>query len=367
MSGWFLASAKGDTPALVRMISNGIDPNTKGDYGETALTMAVLGRHLDALRVLLSSRADPNVCVAWGWTAMTFAAIEAKGWRVCQDLCLTYREPDRRPLELLHAAGGRLGLREAVLLNDVGLAEALLEQDRSINVNGSARFSFDRTFLMLAAQLGHLDVFNLLVSRGAEIEGEDDLGHTSLMRAARTGQRDIVERLIQLGADINRGWPDDTALSQAEESGHAEIARLLISYGARRRLVDAIDSSDLNLARRLLESGSNPEGTVPLHYYHERSPGKEGINETRLVIHAIRQRNAEMLRLLLEFGASPQLKDEDHYSPLVEAVAQYHIESIVVLLQSSADLRTVGRDGLMAWEWAHRRGYDVLAEELKTV
>jgi ankyrin repeat protein len=157
----------------------------------------------------------------------------------------------------INERGDHAGYRGMTALVD--LARRLRDADPSIDVSGDARFCCDTTYLMLTAELGSLDMVNFLIDRGADIEGEDDLGDTVLMRAARRGHAMIVSRLLDQGANVNINWPCYTALSQAEANGHHDVAALVLARGAKYRLVDAVDRDDLKLAKELLLGGADPE------------------------------------------------------------------------------------------------------------
>lgn len=86
---------------------------------------------------------------------------------------------------------------------------------------------------------GSLELAELLLARGAEIEMQHYLGTTALHLAAAHGQRDMVALLLERGADPRRRGrkferqgqtPRDLALVE----GHAEIARLLEDHEALR-------------------------------------------------------------------------------------------------------------------------------------
>lgn len=234
MTEWFQAAKQGDTGLLLEYLSRGADINARSDYGVTALMLAVDGRQIETIETLIRLGADLHLHDNVGWTALTRAAIQAQGWSIVQSRCLPTHPPNRQPMELLIAAGGQMGLREAVLLDDVELARHLCDQDQTIDVNSSAYFCFYDNYLMLAAQLGFLNMVHFLIARGADPESTDDLGHTALMRAAEAGHELIVAALLALGADINRGWPCETALSVAEAHGRQAVAKLLRERGGRR-------------------------------------------------------------------------------------------------------------------------------------
>ncbi len=368
MDGWFRAAEQGDTAIVLAHLDRGIDVNARGDRdnyrGVTALMIAVIGRRIETIEALIRRGADVRIEVDWGcWTAMTFAAIQARGFDLTSP-GWTIRDPDPRPMQLLAAAGGQFGLREAILLDDVDLARRICDRDPSIDVSGDARFSFDRTYLMLAAELGSLDMVNFLIDRGAEIDGTDDIGHTALMKAAEGGHVEIVSRLLDHGAEVNGGWPCVTALAEAEAGGHHGVATLLVSRGAKHRLLDAVNRDDLRLAEKLLRDGADPEledswvRDDPAHH----DSGESRI--IRLAMHAVARGHVEMVRLLLDHGVSHHRKYWDAHPLLAEAARQGHEDVVRLLIEHGADVNDVGTDGLTALEWAARRGHTAIVEPL---
>lgn len=229
---WFAAAERGDTQALARIFERGIEVDTPGTHRWTALMFAVWERHPEAVQWLLSRGADPNRGLD-DWTAVTLGALAARGWRVAAGRCYAVHEPDARYLDLLLAAGGRIGLREVILLGDVEAARRIIDEDPSIDINGESLFVMYDTFLMLAAHVGPVAMVDLLLDKGAEIEGTDDIGATALMFAAEMGRVEIINRLVDRGADVNSGWPCDTALHRASENRHTEAVTCLLSHGAK--------------------------------------------------------------------------------------------------------------------------------------
>jgi len=86
-----------------------------------------------------------------------------------------------------------------------------------------------QTALMLAVSHGRLDMVELLVEAGADLNIRDEDGSTALMCAAEHGHLEIVKYLLQ-HPDINIGATDNdglSALSVAMEAGYRDIGVLL--------------------------------------------------------------------------------------------------------------------------------------------
>src|SRR5699024_2271659 len=117
--------------------------------------------------------------------------------------------------------------------------------------------------LLMACAAGSLEVVNLLIKAGADIE----LGaNTPLIEAAQEGHYPIVERLLQADAIINAtNSSGDTALALAAENGHIDIVRLLIACGAdvdgssqkiggRTALMKAVQAGRLEIVSLLIDA-----------------------------------------------------------------------------------------------------------------
>jgi ankyrin repeat protein len=86
---------------------------------------------------------------------------------------------------------------------------------------------------------GSLELAELLLARGAEIEMQHYLGTTALHLAAAHGQRDMVALLLERGADPHRRGrkferEGQTAREAALAEGHEDIGRLLEDHASRR-------------------------------------------------------------------------------------------------------------------------------------
>jgi ankyrin repeat protein len=110
-----------------------------------------------------------------------------------------------------------------------------------------------------------------------------------VFEAAATGRADRLRELLDEDPSLANAWAGDgfQPLGLASFFGHLEAARLLVERGA-----------EVNSASR------NQMTVMPLH-----SAAATGDPETRF----------ELATLLLEHGADPNARQQDRYTPLMEA------------------------------------------------
>ncbi len=108
------------------------------------------------------------------------------------------------------------------------------EHKRLIN---SAVSSGNISPLRGAAQNNHLEVMNYLISKGANIEWQDNKYSNSLQIAACNGNLKAVELLVDNKANIDaRFLTGTTALYSAVEQNHYDVAVYLLKKGANKSL-----------------------------------------------------------------------------------------------------------------------------------
>ena len=83
------------------------------------------------------------------------------------------------------------------------------------------------------ARRGDIDIVELLVSAGADVNGAVIADGNPLIGAAARGHADVVRRLLFEGADPNGYvYRDETPLINAARQGHVQIAEILTRAGA---------------------------------------------------------------------------------------------------------------------------------------
>jgi ankyrin repeat protein len=158
--------------------------------GFTALVVAIMEGHVEAVKAILEGGADPNLRVQ-GVPPLIHAII--------------------RPT---HA---------------VELAKLLLEHGAVLN---AASTSNHDTALHRAIAEGSIEAVNFLIEKGMDIEKTDGRGATALLVAAAEGKTKVAGILLAHGADINaRSYNGGTVLSWSTRNNHVDTMRFWLDHG----------------------------------------------------------------------------------------------------------------------------------------
>ena len=162
----------------------------------------------------------------------------------------------------------------------------------------------DRTMqqaLVFACMCGHLEIAELLLAEGVDINGGPRRGITPIHEASYQGQGEVVHWLIQNGADptIRDEMWNSTAIGWADEGNHKGLVEWLFSLD-RVDFLDAVALRRYELVRMILEV--SPE--------EADAPNGQGA----ALRHAAVKGDARMAQLLIDFGANPRLANENGHS-----------------------------------------------------
>lgn len=156
-----------------------------------------------------------------------------------------------------------------------------------------------RDELLDAAAAGNTAKIAELLSRGADLEGNDTSGRTAVINAAWRGRTEVVDLLVELGADFNvTDYDGRTAVSWAASNGHKDIVKKLVEAGARTNVIDGDGLTPLmraawnghdTIVRLLIESGARANMTD--------ENGKSALD------YAIQGKHRDVARTLRAFGA----------------------------------------------------------------
>lgn len=243
--------------------------------------------------------------------------------------CRGNASPRDRPLHYA-AARGRLACVQ--LLLDRGAAVDGLNDD-------------DVTPLIRAVSNDHVACARLLLSRGAAVDPADALGWRPLHHAAASGSLACLRLLLDersgaVNTLTNVDAGGDTPLHLAVAYGFVDCAQLLLDHGA---LVDVLRSDDNRTPLTSASSGSTPclqlllaRGAVA------DSEANDGITPLHLVAE---EGHHENMRLLLHHGASINFVCNHGLTALHYAVINGNCECTQVLLDGGAAVGITDEDG----------------------
>ena len=325
----YRAAAAGRANVVRWLIAHGGDVNGRidEDCHQTVLHAAAHDDRLDVIRVLLEAGVDPTLRdERWNATPASWAGYanqkqaeallseaEAKA-RQANEQAETDDQPAKAAVEA--ASTG----------DHAALAAILDAHPEAIEATGG---TWDQPLLHLAASKGHLDVVNLLLERGFDVNTRDEGDNAyALHFAAGDGRLDVVKRLVEAGGDIH-GEGDDHemgVLGWATCLGgyHEDVARFLLERGARHHIFSAVAMDDEQMVRKFVEADPAQLDRRMSRNEHHRRP----------LHHAVVKNRPAMVALLLELGADAHQRDESGATPLTYA-AEGADEAMLALLQEA--------------------------------
>ncbi|XP_053566517.1 ankyrin repeat domain-containing protein 6 isoform X2 [Bombina bombina] len=213
-----------------------------------------------------------------------------------------------------------------------------------------------RTPLHLAANKGHLNVVQILLKAGCDLDIQDDGNQTALHRAAVVGNSDILAALIQEGCSLDRQDKDgNTALHEAAWHGFSQSVKLLVKAGANVLARNKAGNTPLHLA---CQNGHSQSCRILL-LAGSRADLKNNAGDTCQHV-AARYNHLSIIRVLLSAFCSVNEKNQAGDTPLHVAAALNHRKVIKVLLESGADATLVNNAGQIALDTArHHNNSDV--------
>ncbi|XP_071098491.1 putative ankyrin repeat protein RF_0381 [Haliotis cracherodii] len=281
----------GGNRSIVEYLLPSFDINSRGHYDRTPLMVAAECANKDVFDLLVSKEADLTLTDDDNDTVLHLACeggnrsiveyllpsfdINSRGQYDRTPLMVAAENANKDVFELLVSKEADLTLTDDN--NDTVLHLACEGGNRSIveyllpSFDINSRGHYDRTPLMVAAECANKDVFDLLVSKEADLTLTDDDNDTVLHLACEGGNRSIVEYLLP-SFDINsRGQYDRTPLMVAAENANEDVFVLLVSKEADITLTDDDNDTVLHLA---CEGGNSSivEYLLPLFDIDSRGP-----------------------------------------------------------------------------------------------
>jgi uncharacterized protein len=356
----------------------------------TSLIDAVKQQNLSAARARIAAHSDVNAAEADGFTALHWAAqrnnlelvdlliaagadVKAGSRYHVTPLYLACNNSNSAIVEHLIAAGadpnevsleGQTALMTGAASGNPDVVRFLLKRGADANAIEPSR---GQTALMWASAQGNAPAVEELMEFGAHVATKSRSGFTPLLFAVRNAHIEAVKALLKHGANVNDVAPDGTnALNMAVVNAYFELASVLLDAGADPNMSDPRgsalhtiawlrkpgtdgaagvgntphgpppptgDISALDLARKLLAKGANPNARID---WKEPRFGKEGGTarnppNIQLGRHFLSYRGAtpfyvaakngdyQYMRVLLDAGADGKIPTLAGITPLMAA------------------------------------------------
>ena len=363
-----LAISNGSSEMVKLLLSKGAKPNVARENGETPLMTAARLGQVETMRLLLNRGASANQREKkFGQTALMWAAGFPAAVRLlvdhgadvamvttAWDVKYTVYAPTTATLGKTgipwntdgaynSKKGGLNALFFAVQKHDLESARILLDAGLDVNQSAAdgttpllaALYNWDPPDLTFVpgkgapAQAGtsqrfHADfaMARLLLERGAKLGGADGAGYTTLHAAA------LAVANAMLGPDFRRG---------GAYGGKAALLTLgRVNKAAPASQVDEA----LSIASSLLAAGADPNRQT--QYPTAGPAGDVRINPAppgSSAFHiAASSRNRELLKMMAQRGANPNLLRNDGHTPFSVAVIAGDLSAVQEMVDHGADL-----------------------------
>ncbi|XP_046378646.2 ankyrin repeat domain-containing protein 50-like isoform X2 [Haliotis rufescens] len=359
-NGWtalMCAAWAGQRGAFDALVSAGCDVSAVDNNGNTILHVACLGGNVDIVKyVLVDISDDVNCRGQYGWTPVMIAA--GRGYRGLFDF-LVSKDVD---LSLVGDDGNTI-LHMACLGGDVEIVQYVLREiQMDINVAGHEGI----TPVMIGARTGNQLLFDLLVSKGADVSIIDH-HRNNVLHMACTGGDDVMVTDILLLKQFSiksRGQNGMTPIMFASRRGHVGVFDVLLSQKDDVSVKDDDGNNILHLA------SLGGDDAMTHHVLIEtsidiNSRGKLGRTPVML---AAQCGHKGVFDVLWNTGADVSLFDDEGNTALHLACSGGNDEMVhYILLHTKFDVNSRGKCGrtpvMVAAEFGHRGVFDILLRQ----
>ena len=265
-------------------------------------------------------------------------------------------------------------IHQAIKAGDVAQVKALLKTNPQLVSVPDETDRFRSLPLNLVGITGNVEIAQLLLDAGADLESGDSDESTALDNAALNRRPDMVAFLLSKGANVNRRDKNGAcALSFAAAAGDTAIVEHLMRAGADLNFRDVNGYTlahfavgrdlqgllDILIARGTNLEGASSEGITPLHSAAGRGRVEmvktlldRGVNHSPVDGHgetpmfgAAMNNHAEVVRLLLAAGADPNFTDQMGNTPLLLSAWRSSQDAMQVLIEHGADVNLASLSG----------------------
>ncbi|XP_076285931.1 transient receptor potential cation channel subfamily A member 1-like [Lasioglossum baleicum] len=185
---------------------------------------------------------------------------------------------------------------------------------------------------------GNLEIVEDLLKNGADVNMLDYKvyfgGISLLQRAVNEKQVQMAKLLINYGANVNvKNIRGETPIVNAIQNRDTKMIELLLTNGADIKedpevVCTAVMCGNLELVEDLLKNGTDVNMLNGNIYYRNS-----------LLHRAVNEKQVQMAKLLINYGANVNVKDTREETPIVNAIQNRDTKMIELLLTNGADIK----------------------------
>ncbi|XP_037657401.1 ankyrin repeat and death domain-containing protein 1B [Choloepus didactylus] len=310
------AAKSNNLDLMEKLFEKKVNINAVNNLNRTALHFAVGRNHLSAVDFLLCHKARVDVADKHGLTVVHLAA-----WAGSLEimLMLVKAGADQRAKN----QDGMNALHFAAQGNNVRITEYLIQELHLQDLDQPDEKG--RKPFLLAAERGHVEMIEKLISLNLHTSEKDKEGNTALHLAAKHGHSPAVQVLLTQWQDINEtNERHVSALQIATRKGHTSLVSFLLS-----------ENVDLHQEVEPKES--------PLHL-------------------AVINSHITLVNSLLSAQHDIDVLNQRQQTPLHVAADLGNVELVETLLQAGCDLKIVDKQGKTALALASRSNHSLVVD-----
>lgn len=241
---------------------------------------------------------------------------------------------------------GMSHLHFAVLSGNIGIVKYVLKYYKNVNAKNEKIIEYQKTPLSIAFHEGYLEIIELLIENGANLEKDLD---KYIRWTLEYGHTEVLQFLIDKGVELNYTYQNGYRSIHYAVSGNKKTFKLFLSKcnnihektaNGEQPIHLAAENRDISILKILIENGANvnsitEEGKTPIFY-------------------AIKSSCYDGLKLLYKNGAD--LNREDRFGNLPIHIScnnwfvpyryDYNTDILKFLIQNGSDLTHRNKKGL---------------------
>jgi len=349
------ASEAGNLLAVQYLLQHGAHINEKNNRGDSPVLLACKANHIKVMEFLIINGADILEIGQEGRTLIMYAAMKKdirylnsifeadiyqnqKGLEECEKVNKPYVIRNINATDQM----GFTALMHAVINGNKEIVKCLLDNGADITIKNKR----GQTAAFFAINSSNKEIVKLLIRSDPDlINNKDELGAKLLLFGVKKGNLEIVELLLELGANVDHtNSKGETALFHAIKICDDEVAIQLMNKGANVNAQDMNGDTPVMIAVRLdvfescymtkilIEHGAdilmrNNDGETPLHM-------------------SLRKPKTVVLRFLIAHGADMDEENFQGETPLMYAIKIQNFEGFEILIDRGADINYRNSRGL---------------------